>query len=174
MSRQGAAGRRQARRTVLLVGEGTAEENFLRHLKDLYVERHGGVAVSIKNAHGKGAANVVDHARKQQRNAAYDVTAALLDTDTDWNDATRKQARLGKVHLLPCSPCLEAVLLDIAGVSAHGQNTQQLKRTFSRHFGCEAAQLNFSTHFGVALLEARRSQVDQLDTLIRLMTTGQP
>jgi hypothetical protein len=165
--------RRQARRTVLLVGEGNAEENFLRHLKELYVERHGGVAVTIRNAHGKGAANVVDHARKQQRNADYDVVAALLDTDTDWNDATRKAARQGKVNPVLCTPCLEAVLLEIAGAPAPGQDSRQLKRTFARHFGCDAAQLDFSVHFGRELLEARRGQIDQLDTLLRLMTTGQ-
>jgi hypothetical protein len=133
MSRRTASERRQARRTVLLVGEGTAEESFLKHLKELYVERQGGVAVTIKNAHGKGAANVVDHARKQQRNADYDVVAALLDTDTDWNDATRKQARLGKVHPVPCSPCLEAVLLEIAGVSVFppmGRTADSSRRRF--------------------------------------------
>jgi hypothetical protein len=174
MSRHGATGRRQARRTVLLVGEGDAEENFLRHLKALYVERHAGVAVTIRNAHGKGAANVVDHARKQQRNADFDAVAALLDTDTDWNDATRKQARLGKVHPVPCSPCLEAMLLEIAGVAAHGQNSQQLKKTFARHFGCDAAQLDFSTRdeFTRARLDACHSRVAQLGVLVRLMLTG--
>jgi hypothetical protein len=32
---------RQVRRTALLVGEGLAEEVFLKHLKAIYVERGG-------------------------------------------------------------------------------------------------------------------------------------
>lgn len=75
--------RRQVARTVLVVGEGDAEVLFLQHLKALYVQRGSGVVVTIKNARGKGAANVVDFAARQSRNAAYDLVVALLDTDSD-------------------------------------------------------------------------------------------
>ena len=71
---------------LLLVGEGDAEVQLIQHLKRLYVERGSGIVVTIKNARGKGAGHVVDFAYRQSRNAAYDAKAALLDTDTDWND----------------------------------------------------------------------------------------
>ena len=89
--------RRRAARTVLLVGEGDAEVLFLQHLKSLYVQRGSGVAVTIKNARGKGAAHVVDFARRQSSNAAFDAVAALLDTDTDWSDKTQAAARKARV-----------------------------------------------------------------------------
>ena len=62
--RQGGRGpRRQARKTVLVVGEGHSEVAFLRHLKSLYAPRSCGVAVNISNAHGKGPAHVIDPVR---------------------------------------------------------------------------------------------------------------
>lgn len=79
MTRQ--AIRRQAARTLLLVGEGDAEEMFLRHLKGLFVVRGSGLSVTIKNARGKGAAHVVDFAHRHSLNAAFDEVAALLDAD---------------------------------------------------------------------------------------------
>lgn len=98
---------RQVARTVLLVGEGDAEVQFLQHLKGMYVQRGSGVVVTIKNARGKGAAHVVDVAFRQSRNAADDMKAGLLDTDTDWNEKTRAAARKGKIHAMPCQPCLK-------------------------------------------------------------------
>ena len=77
---------RQVARTVLLVGEGDAEVLFMQHLKCMFVQRGSGVVVTLKNARGKGAAGVVDFAIRQSRNAAYDVKAVLLDTDTDWGE----------------------------------------------------------------------------------------
>ena len=47
---------RHVARTVLLVGEGDAELSFMQHLKRIYVQRGSGVAVTLKNARGKGAA----------------------------------------------------------------------------------------------------------------------
>lgn len=85
---------RQVARTVLLVGEGDAEVQFMQHLKGLYVQRGSGIVVTIKNARGKGAAHVVDFAFRQSRNAAYDMKATLLDTDADWNDKTREQLQI--------------------------------------------------------------------------------
>ena len=130
---------RQVARTVLLVGEGEAETQFIQHLKRLYVQRGSGVVVTIKNARGKGAAHAVDFAFRQSRNAAYDVKAALLDTDTDWNDKTRASARKAKVHVMPCQPCLEAVLLTAHHAQVEGRTTAQLKQDFAARFGAAAS-----------------------------------
>ena len=64
--------RRTAYHTVLVVGEGTTECAFLRHIKTLYNSRGCGVSVTIRNAHGKGPDHVVDYAIRQCRNAEYD------------------------------------------------------------------------------------------------------
>ena len=50
----------KVQRTLLIVGEGGAEEAFLKHVKHLYVPRGCGLIVTIKNARGKGAQHVIN------------------------------------------------------------------------------------------------------------------
>ena len=45
----------KAQKTLLIVGEGRHEEAFLNHVKLRYAPRGCGLAVTIKNARGKGA-----------------------------------------------------------------------------------------------------------------------
>ncbi|MEO6277640.1 hypothetical protein [Roseateles sp.] len=94
---------REVRRTLLIVGEGLAEEAFLRHLKALYVER-GSKAVTIKNAKGKGGRHVLSYALAQRKTADYDKVAALLDTDKDWDDTQRVRARQQGVEVVEGHP----------------------------------------------------------------------
>ena len=160
---------RQVARTVLLVGEGDAEVQFMQHLKGLYVQRGSGVVVTIKNARGKGAAHVVDFAFRQSRNAAYDVKAALLDTDTDWNDKTRAAARKAKVHVIPCQPCLEAVLLTTHRAQVEGRTTAQLKQDFAARFGAAASDASVLRHFSLEVMHEARSRITILDELLNLL-----
>lgn len=166
--------RRQAARTVLVVGEGDAEVVFLQHLKTLFVQRGSGVAVTIKNARGKGAAHVVDFARRQSINAAYDVVAALLDTDTDWNDKTRAAARKARVHPVRSEPCLEAVLLRVHRVPVEGRTPTQLKQDFAARFGAAASELGVTRHFPREVLEAAEDRVEVLRDLVHLLTKAEP
>jgi len=99
-------GRRVARHTVLLVGEGTTEWAFLKHIKALYISRGCGVSAAIKNAHGKGPDHVVDYAIRQCRNAAYDRVVVLLDTDLTMSVAVRKRVRSRKIHVIGSTPCV--------------------------------------------------------------------
>ena len=46
--------RHPLRKTLLIVGEGDSEAAFLKHLRDLYCSGGAGVAVTVRNAHGKG------------------------------------------------------------------------------------------------------------------------
>ena len=160
---------RQVARTVLLVGEGDAEVQLIQHLKRLYVERGSGVVVTIKNARGKGAGHVVDFAFRQSSNAAYDVKAALLDTDTDWNDRTRASARKAKVHVIPCQPCLEAVLLTTRHAKIEGRTTAQLKQDFAVRFGAAASDASALRHFSREVLNEARSRITVLDELLNLL-----
>lgn len=159
---------RVAARTVLIVGEGDAEELFLRYLKGLYVQRGSGVAVTIKNAHGKGAGHVVDYARRQAMNAQYDVVASLLDTDTGWTDAARKMAKQARIHVLPCDPCLEALLLSIKDEATAGKTTDQLKKAFQRRFGCSASEMDWTRHLEIELVNRKADANPVLMQLIQL------
>ena len=163
--------RRRAVRTVLLVGEGDAEVFFLQHLKSLYVQRGSGVAVTIKNARGKGAAHVVDFARRQSSNAAFDAVAALLDTDTDWGDKTQAAARKARVQVITCKPCLEAVLLAVHQRPVQGRSSAQLKKDFFDRFGAHAHQAAYAVHFDTPVLAQAQGRIQVVQQLWVLMTS---
>lgn len=159
--------RRQVARTVLLVGEGDSEVAWLQHLKSIYVQRGSGVAVTIKNARGKGAAHVVDVAIRQSRNAAFDTKVVLLDTDTDWTDKTHATARKAKVLVVPADPCLEAWLLAVHAYPIYGKTSAQLKQEFAARFGAAATDPKvFERHFPHAVLEVERLRLPALAELI--------
>jgi hypothetical protein len=125
---------RRIRPTALVVGEGYAEEVFLKHVRALYTSNRQGCAVTIVNARGKGAANVVNHAIKFAAQADYDRIAVLLDTDTDWTQSVQARVRKAGLILLASDPCFEAVLLDIVGRARRGDSSEQ-KHSFQRHRG---------------------------------------
>lgn len=167
---KGGVKRRHVARTVLLVGEGNSEVVLLRHLKAIYVIRGSGVAVTIKNAHGKGAAHVVDVAIRQSRNAEFDLKAVLLDTDTDWNDKTKATARKAKVQVVAADPCLEALLLAAHGYPVQGKTTANLKQEFSDRFGaCAFEPKVYEKYFSKEVIEKARLHSLQLDRLLDLL-----
>jgi hypothetical protein len=156
---------RQVRHTVLLVGEGLAEVGVLNLIKALYVAR-GSKAVTVKNAKGHGGRAVLDYAHRQSRAADYDETAVLLDTDADWDDAQRALAKRSKITVFEATPCLEAVLLRIAG-HAVPHSTTHCKRDFKNHYGAEAHEFGLiERHFDQAVFDAARDRVPVLDSLI--------
>jgi hypothetical protein len=158
-------------RTVLFIGEGNAEEFFLRHLKSIYVQRGSGVEVKIRNAHGKGAGNVIDVAHRQPY--AYSVKAALLDTDTDWTERTQSKARKQKIHVFACTPCIEMVFLTMHKAPVGGLTTAQLKAAFEKKFGTSASDPSvYQTHFNHALIEKAKSHTPHIQEIIELMKNG--
>jgi hypothetical protein len=165
--------RRSVVRTVLVVGEGNSEVLFVKHLLTLYGRRGGGVRVTVKNARGKGAANVVDVAIRHSRNAAYDVCAALLDTDVGWNQTTEQLAHKGGVRVLSSTPCLEALLLEIHQMPLANRSSAQLKAAFAAQFGKPATDpLVYVQHFALSRLTQARLRVVALHRLLTLLETG--
>lgn len=161
--------KRQVARTVLLVGEGDSEVVWLQHLKSIYITRGCGVAVTIKNARGKGAAHVVDVAVRQSRNAAFDVKAALLDTDTDWNDKTRAAARKARVLVVEAAPCLEGLLLSVHEQPVRHAGSANLKQAFLAYFGaCALDPKVYERHFQQPVLEKAAVRLAPLKQLLDL------
>jgi hypothetical protein len=150
------------------VGEGDAEELLLRHLKALFVLRGSGLAVTIKNARGKGAQHVVNFAVRHSRNAEYDEVVALFDTDAAWTEKVRVIARKGGVQMLPCEPCLEALLLQAFGQSADGFTTQQLKQRFLSLFGRPAHSNHYLREADAKFFEDAQHRVPAIATLLAL------
>lgn len=158
----------KAQRTLLIVGEGRHEEAFLKHLKKLYVTRGCGLSVTIKYAQGKGALHVIDWTARQIANADYDVVAALLDTDSDWNEKTKKLAKNKKIQVLKSEPCFEAMMLRLLGKSAIG-DAQALKKQFAPLVNNDATQRDhYALYFGPASLHAGRNKELTIDALLKL------
>ena len=162
---------RRQRFTILLVGEGHAEVALLTHLKGLYASRGSGVAISIRNARGKGAAYVVNYAIRQTRNAAYDRVVTLLDADadTDWNSAVRSKAARARIEVIACAPCLEVLLLQVRDEMVRdGLTSVQIKQQFETRFGAPAHEPRiYSEHFGRQYLDHARHRLGEPDRLLR-------
>lgn len=164
------AGSRRANQTLLVVGEGYAEREFVRHVCRIYVTRGCGLSVTVDRADGKGGRKVLDCAIRHDRSVM--VRAAMLDTDKDWDDEQRARARKRNVVVIECTPCLEAVLLAILGLPREC-NTAEHKARFERHFGCEAHRLShraLEEHYPRGVLDEARKRVPALDQLLQLLS----
>jgi len=160
---------RVARRTLLVVGEGYAEVAFLKHIRDLYTCGGAGCSMAIANARGKGAQHVVAYAVRTARATAHDQVAALLDSDTDWNEKVEAVARIKKISVLLCQPCLEGPLLHIHGV-ALDRSTAEHKKDFRDRFGGDAHDAGLLEKcFPKELLDDARARVPLLTGLLSLL-----
>lgn len=166
---------RAVKETLLIVGEGEADIAFVRHVKHMYADSLGR-AVQEHNAKGKGGKNVLETAlRRANNNRAYDKVVLLLDTDTDWDDASRAKARRsrigtrGRLDVIESDPCLEAWLLKTLGIATEG-DTRHMKREFKLRTGCEAHELDWMTRLLTRdVLDQGRERVSQLAELMNHM-----
>jgi hypothetical protein len=159
--------KRRSSRTLLIVGEGYCEVALLKHIRQFPGVRGLGVQITIRNAHGKGAAHVVDTAARLMANAEYDQVAVLLDTDTDWNEAVAASARHKGIQVLASDPCLEAVLL--RGLGQKLKAKKYLKRQFQEHVGSEGTNPgDYHSHFNQEQLDQARHREAVINSLLKL------
>lgn len=159
----------KAKRTLLIVGEGRHEEAFLNHMRQLYAPRGCGLAVTVKNARGKGAQHVIDWTIRQIANAQYDTVAAMLDTDQDWNATVEKRAKAKKIQVLPSEPCFDAVLLRLLGKNPAGDGKTLKKQLAPFVSNDPTVAQNYAAHFGPECLEAGRIREPTIDALLKLL-----
>jgi len=157
----------KVQKTLLIVGEGYHDEAFLNHVKRLPGACGNGVKITIKNARGKGALNVIDHAEKLSRNFGYDHVAALFDTDTDWTSSAAKKAKLAKIQVLLATPCLEAMLLRC--IRKVPGDPHQFKDQLAPFVGSAPGKPeSYATNFNLAALQAVRDQEPTINDLLLL------
>lgn len=155
------------RRTLLVVGEGDSEEAFLKHLRELYCAAGAGVTVTVRNAHGKGPENVVDHTARQARIYSYDAHVAFLDTDIPWADKLKKEARKARIEMVGSRPCLEGLLLSILE-SRPPEKSAECKKRIRQLLGVDLTERkSYTDRFPKAVLESARARLPELDRLIR-------
>ena len=158
---------REVRPTLLVVGEGDCEIAFLKHLRQIYCSGGNGVEVTIRNAHGKGPENVLDHTCRQARIYSYDQVVSFLDTDIAWTDKLKKTARQAKVALVGSSPCLEGLLLTIFG-QRPPEGSSNCKRMLRQQLNADMTDReHYERHFPKALLDESRQHIPELDRLLR-------
>jgi hypothetical protein len=159
---------RQASRTLLLVGEGETEVAFLTHVKRIYAPRGCGLAVKVLSARGKGPENVVETVVRHSAFRGYDTRAALLDTDIAWTPDVLRRAASKRITLIGSDPCLEGLLLTVLGQPAP-RRSSDCKRAFSSVFrGNPLRAGDYSVQLGRAALDAARSRVGPLGSLLAL------
>ena len=158
--------RRAARHTILLVGEGTTDWAFLKHIKSLYISRGCGVSATIRNAHGKGPDHVVDYAIRQCRNAAYDQVVALLDSDLEMSAAVHRRAMSKKIQIIGATPCIEGLLLKILGEHVPITSAQCKARLGDTLSARLTRPVDYQAYFPKDYLDERRDDVPELGRLL--------
>jgi hypothetical protein len=158
---------RQVNTTVLIACEGSAEENFLKHIRTTFLHRNGGIALTIKNAHGKGARYVLDKAIAWCGRGGYDKVAIAYDTDVDLSAAEKKKAQIKRIVSLPSSPCFEATLLQLLGQTPPA-TTSACKTTFEKIAGWPAhdPRVLDQAAFGKTNIERLRETIPVLARLL--------
>ncbi len=121
----------QLRRTVLVVVEGDTEFAFCRYLKA--IGSHGrNLQVTIKNAHGGSPDKIVEFARRQARQSAFDQVVILMDDDRPLSLTGEKTAHSMRARLFRFTPCVEGFYLRLLGQSVPA-TSEACKRAFHAH-----------------------------------------
>ena len=160
---------RRSNYVITLVCEGYGDRLFAIHIRNLYLPRNCGTALQISNARGFGGRHALSLALEQQARSGYDAYAVMIDTDRHWTDAERTRAQEAGITAIESDPCLEAILLRI-DQCAVAKKTADNKRVFESRFGGPAHREGvIRRHFDRAKIDAARSSVESLDTLLRLL-----
>lgn len=159
---------RAERYTVLIVGEGEGECCLLRVLRDIYL-RDGNVSLAVRNANG--GSNVLPRIATEVSAAAYDAVGAMVDVDDHWGAEQRAAAATSGIVTFENAPCLEALLLSVAGERVHS-NSRANKTAFAETFGCPAHLRNvIARKFTRDIFDAARERAPALDALLRFIRT---
>lgn len=160
---------RRTNHTLLLVCEGYAEVELARFIRDCYLPRDCGIALSYENARGSGGAHALDLIVERQRQTVFDAYGVLIDTDSNWDDDERRRAQNAGIVCIENTPCIEATLLTVAGHKAR-PTSRENKQEFERLYGSPAHRPGvIARHFNVELLNAARTRVIAIDQFLRFL-----
>lgn len=98
---------RQQKTKLLMMCEGETEVLLFKHIKSLFP-----CSIDVKNAHGKGASNVVNSAI---RLSGYDTKYVLIDADENTLPTALQNARKNDIEVIQLEPCSEGVFLKVLG-----------------------------------------------------------
>ncbi len=165
--------RSAAKTTLLVFGEGLAEEAFLKHLRGIYA-RNSGIGVTIRKGKGGDAASIVVDASNVP--GSFDRKIVVLDNDKEDTEmgGARSEATSRQIELIENSPCLESTLLSILndGKSFSAKGSSWCKAEFESKYiekkkRSEPSEL--IKVFPKPLLDMLRTKVSVLNRMITLM-----
>ena len=162
--------RRQANKTLLVLGEGLGEEMFLKHLKSLYYIV--GVAITIRKGKGGTPNEVVTSAYKIP--GAFDRKIVIIDNDKAKAEMqkARNEAKRRGIELLENTPCLEWLLLSILDEKIEGDNSEWCKGKFESKYidkKKRSEPAEYVKLFPKNILDNKRTKIKELGDLISIM-----
>jgi len=164
--------KRQAKKTLLMFGEGLGEEMFLKHLRGIYSFDQN-VHVDIKRGKGGDACGIVVDAAKVP--GAYDRKVVVLDNDKSGLEMSkaRQEAKTRKIELLENTPCLEYLLLSILSKKIADKKSAWCKNEFESNCIEKKKRSELKEYikiFPKALLDNKRLLLKELDKLISIIS----
>lgn len=165
--------RRSASKTILVYGEGLAEEVFLKHLRGIYSYNQN-IAVTVKRGRGGTADGIVMQAHRAQ--GAFNQRVVVLDNDKSKREMEKARV-LGEeknINLFENTPCLESLLLSVLnkGKSFSGRTSSWCKREFESKYIEDKRRGEFDCYEKLLpkkLLDEVRNKIHELDELIDLI-----
>lgn len=159
---------RHTRHTTLIVVEGDTEENFLKHLQSA-CGRDCGTRLTIENTHGGSGDFVLQKAISLCQ--PFDVCACLYDAD---RKATKQKnlakARRLKITQIISDPAIESLLLRILGRKPPSDTKRCKEQLDALVSGDSLTTIKgFEKHFPFTLLNEKRTSIEPLDAIIKLV-----
>ena len=164
--------------TILIVGEGPTEKAFLQHLKELYINRDDEFVIKVECGTGGAPCSVVQRAIRLRGSRAYDKCYVLFDADrpleTDYKLSDRMNKR-PRIEILKSTPCIEGLFLAILkhpGFSQTSASSSNCKREFYEKYipaDKKTDKRSYADKFPSALLDGSRTNVSELDVILRAM-----
>jgi hypothetical protein len=94
----------------------------------------------------------------------------LLDTDIDWPKTKVKEAKQKRITLIGSTPCLEGLLLKILGKKVPVLSDECKKSLHPLLCGKETDKRSYEKLFTKEVLDTVRDEIEELDTLIKLIS----
>ncbi|MBU1809374.1 MAG: RloB family protein [Candidatus Omnitrophica bacterium] len=164
--------------TILIVGEGPTEKAFLQHLRELYINRNDEFVIKVECGTGGAPCSVVQRAIRLRGGRAYDKCYVLFDADrpleTDYKLSDRMNKR-PRIEILKATPCIEGLFLAVLkhpGFSQANASSSRCRREFYDKYISADKKTDkraYGDKFSRALLDGRRTNVSELDLILKAM-----
>lgn len=162
--------RRSASKTVLIYGEGLAEETFFKYLKGVY-SFNNNVVITIRRGKGGTADGITMQTFRVQ--GSFSQRFVVLDNDKGKREIekARRLAEEKAINLLENTPCLEALLLSILSErkSFSHKTSSWCKKEFESKYIDSKKRGDIDCYrklFTKKLLKEMRNKISELETLI--------